>query len=144
MSMGVGSSFNYINSFLVQESISLMFVALGLSIIGFGYARIKTKEFLQLHRWILSSAVILSLICIFFVMFPALWLYYTNPSNNFFSGFSILQLTHSIVGYPAVILSVMYLFYDLPKPTKKWMRIAAIFWIISIASGAIVYYAMPS
>ncbi len=31
MSMNVGSTFNYLNSFLVQESIALMFVALGAS-----------------------------------------------------------------------------------------------------------------
>jgi hypothetical protein len=47
MSMNMGS-FSYMNSYLAQESIALMFVALGLAIIGIGYARLKTPESLKL------------------------------------------------------------------------------------------------
>ena len=144
MSMNMGSTFNYMNSFLVQESISLMFVALGLAILGIGYARIKTKESLQLHRWVMSGAVVLTIVAIFFVMFPSLFIYYTTMSNSVLSGFSILQIAHSAEGVPAVILSVMYLFNDLPQPTKKWMKITAVLWIVSIVLGAVVYYTMPS
>ncbi len=144
MSMSMGSTFNYMNSFLVQESISLMFVALGLAIIGLGYARLKSKEFLQLHRWVMSGAIILTLVSIFFVMFPSLIIYYITPSNSASSSFSILQLIHSAIGVPPVTLTVMYLFNDLPQPTKKWMKITAALWIISIALGAVVYYTMPS
>jgi uncharacterized membrane protein YozB (DUF420 family) len=135
---------NYLNPFLVQESITLMFVALGLAIIGVGYARIKIGEYLKLHRWIMSGAVILTLISVFFVMFPALIIYYIDPINSFFSSFSILQITHSAIGVPAVILTVMYLFNDLPQTTKKWMRIAVVLYLTSIALGAVVYYTMPS
>ncbi len=137
-------TWNYMNSFLVQESIALMFVALGLGIIGMGYGRLKTKESLVLHRWVMSGAVVLNMISIFFVMFPSLWIYYTTLSNDVSSGFSILQMIHSAEGIPAVILSVMYLFNDLPQPTKKWMRITAVLWVVSIALGAAVYYTMPS
>ncbi len=144
MSMTPASGFNYMNSFLVQESISLMFVALGLAILGIGYGRLKTKEALQLHRWVMSGAVILNLISIFLVMVPSLFLYYIDLSNSVSSGFSILQIVHSVEGIPAVILSVMYLFNDLPQPTKKWMRITAVLWLTSIALGAAVYYTMPS
>ena len=140
----MNTNFNYMNSFLVQESISLMFVALGLAIVGIGYARLKSKEALQMHRWVMSGAIVLSLISMAFVMLPSLVIYYINPSVGFFSGFSILQIAHSVEGVPAVILSVMYLFNDLPQPTKKWMQITAILWLISIALGALVYYTMPS
>ena len=139
MSMNVGSTINYLNSFLVQESISLMFVALGLAILGIGYARLRSKESLQLHRWVMGGATVLTLISIFFVMFPALIIYYIAPSINLFSSFSILQIVHSAIGVPPVILTVMYLFNDLPQPTKKWMKIAAILWIVSISLGAVVY-----
>jgi uncharacterized membrane protein YozB (DUF420 family) len=121
-----------------------MFVALGLAIIGFGYARLKAKEFLQLHRWVMSGAIILTLVSIFFVMFPSLYVYYITPSNIVSSPFSILQIIHSAIGVPPVTLTVMYLFNDLPQPTKKWMKITAILWLVSIALGAAVYYAMPS
>jgi len=144
MSMSVGSTINYLNSFLLQESISLMFVALGLVILGIGYARLRSKESLQLHRWVMGGATVLTLVSIFFVMFPALIIYYIAPSVSFFSSFSILQIVHSAIGVPPVILTVMYLFNDLPKPTKKWMKIAAILWSVSIALGAVVYYTMPS
>ena len=100
MSMNMGSTFNYMNNFLVQESIALMFVALGLTILGIGYARIKNKESLQLHRWVMRGAVILTMIAIFFVMFPSLFIYYTTLSNSVLSGFSILQLVHSAKEFP--------------------------------------------
>ena len=144
MSMNMGTTFNYLNSFLVQESISLMFVALGLAILGIGYARLKSKESMQLHRWVMSGAVILTMVSIIFVMFPSLIIYYITPSISFISSFSILQIVHSAIGVPPVILTVMYLFNDLPQPTKKWMKITAILWIVSIALGAVVYYTMPS
>jgi uncharacterized membrane protein YozB (DUF420 family) len=144
MSMNPSTSAGYLNSFLVQESISLMFVALGLAIIGVGYARLKSKESLQLHRWIMGGATVLTLVSIFFVMIPSIYIYYIAPTVTFFSSFSILQIIHSAVGVPSVILTVMYLFKDLPQPTKKWMRITVILWFVSIALGAIVYYTMPS
>lgn len=141
MSMNPSS---YMNSFLVQESITLMFVSLGLAIVGFGYARLKTKEALQLHRWIMSGAIILSLVSIGFVMIPSIYIYYINPSYSVTSGFSILQIVHSAIGVPPVVLTGMYLFNDFPLPTQKWMRITAILWVLSIALGAVVYYTMPS
>jgi uncharacterized membrane protein YozB (DUF420 family) len=144
MSMTIDSTFNYMNSFLVQESITLMLVALGLAIIGIGYTRIKGAEFLQLHRWVMRGAVILTLTSVFFVMLPSFYLYYINTDNIVFSGFSILQIIHSANGVIPLTLTVLYLFNDLPQPTKKWMKITAILWIINIALGAVIYYAMPS
>jgi uncharacterized membrane protein YozB (DUF420 family) len=144
MSMNVGSTINYLTPSLVQESISLMFVALGLAILGIGYARLRSKESLQLHRWVMGGATVLTLVSIFFVMFPALIIYYIAPTVSFFSSFSILQIVHSAIGVPPVILTVMYLFNDLPQPTKKWMKVTAILWLVSIVLGAVVYYTMPS
>ncbi len=141
MSMSTG---NYLNSFLVQESIAIMFVALGLGILGIIYGRLKTKEFFHLHRWTMSGAIILSLFSIFLVMFPSMYFYYTTDGVDFLSGFSVLQIIHAIVGAPAAVLTVMYLFNDLPKSTKKYMRITVALWLTSIILGAVVYYTMPS
>ncbi len=135
---------NYMNSFLVQESIAIMFVALGLGILGIIYGRMKTREFFHLHRWTMSGAIILSLASIFLVMFPSMYIYYTTDGVDFLSGFSILQIIHAIVGAPAAILTVMYLFNDLPKSTRKYMRATVVLWLISIIIGAVVYYTMPS
>lgn len=133
-----------VNAFLVQESISIMFVSLGLAIIGFGYAKVKTKEAMIMHRWVMSGAIILGMASMFFVMFPALYLYYAVPGVDSFSGFSVLQLFHSIVGVPTLVLSVLFLLNRLPKPTKRWMQVMAALWIVGIVLGAIVYYTMPS
>jgi len=133
---------NYMNSYLPQESIAIMFVALGLAIIGIGYARLRTADGLRLHRWMMSSAIILTMISTFFVMFPSLWLYYAEGYSAT-SGFSILQIIHSAVGGPVTVLSFMFLLNDLPKPTQKWMQITAALWFVSLALGAAVYYAMP-
>ena len=136
------NGFTYMNSYLTTISISLMMVALGIAVCGIGFARLKTPESFKVHRWMMSAAVILSLISTFFVMFPSLYIYYTG-GYSVTSGFSILQIIHSVEGFPAAVLSVMYLFNDLPQPTGKWMRITAVLWIVSIALGAVVYYTMP-
>lgn len=59
------------------------------------------------------------------------------------SGFSILQIVHSAEGILTVALSLMFLFNKLPTPTSKWMKITAVLWIVGIALGTAVYYAMP-
>ncbi len=134
----------YPNALLQQESLTLIFVTLGVGIIGIVYGRIKGKEPLLLHRWIMTGTVMLALMPIFFVMFPSLYNFYTNPAMNDFSTFSIVQLTHSIIGFPAITISVIFAFNDLPKMTKKWMRYDAILWLTTIALGAIVYFTMPN
>jgi len=135
---------SYMSAALVQESISLMFVALGLAIVGFGFARLKTKESFQMHRWIMSGAIILTIASIVLVMVPSLFLYYSAPENDFLSNFSVLQLAHSLLGIPALALSVTFIFNFLPKPTKRWMRITAALWLTTIVLGAVIYYTMPS
>ena len=134
----------YLNSFLVTESITLMFVALGLSIVGFAYAKLKTPESLKLHRYIMSGAIILTFISMFAVMIPSLYFYYALPQGSLTSGFSILQIIHSIESIPTAALSVMFLANRLPQPTGRWMRIMAGLWLVSIALGAVVFYTMPS
>ncbi|MGD0644755.1 MAG: DUF420 domain-containing protein [Candidatus Bathyarchaeia archaeon] len=133
-----------IPALLQQESLTLVFVALGLGIIGMAFGKIKNKDSLQLHRWIMTGAVALNLISIFVVMFPSLVIFYINPSVNTSSSFSILQVIHSVVGFPAVTMALIFAFNDLPKNTKKWMVATAILWVTSIALGAIVYFTMPN
>jgi uncharacterized membrane protein YozB (DUF420 family) len=141
MSISMGTA---ISPLLQQESLTLVFVSLGLGIIGMGFGRIKNKDSFQLHRWIMTGAIALNLIAIFVVMFPSLYIFYSNPSNSMISSFSILQIVHMIVGFPATVLALLFAFKDLPQPTNKWMRVTAILWLTSIALGAIVYFTMPS
>jgi uncharacterized membrane protein YozB (DUF420 family) len=77
-------------------------------------------------------------------MIPSLYLYYAVPDIDFFSGFSVLQIIHSILGVPMLALSLMFLFNRMPKPVKRWMQITAALWIVGIVLGAFVYYTMPS
>jgi hypothetical protein len=48
------------NPLLEQESLTLVFVALGLGIIGMAFGRIKTKDSLHLHRWTMTGAIALN------------------------------------------------------------------------------------
>jgi|GEM_PF-6170607 uncharacterized membrane protein YozB (DUF420 family) len=129
---------------LAQESLMLIFVALGLGIIGFAFGKIKNKDSFQLHRWIMTGAVGLTLIGILVVMLPSLVFFYINPNMNVTSTFSIIQIVHSIIGFPAMALTLIFAFNDLPKNTKKWMVITTVLWLTSIALGAVVYFTMPN
>lgn len=142
--MGAGN-FNFaIPPLLQQESLMLVFVALGLGIIGMAFGKIKNKDSFQLHRWVMTGAVALNLISIFVVMLPSFVIFYINPNVNDASSFSTLQIIHSIIGFPAITMALIFAFNDLPKNTKKWMVATSILWLVSIALGAIVYFTMPS
>lgn len=146
MSMDVGGGITslVVPPLLEQESLMLIFVALGLGIVGMAFGRIKTKDSFQMHRWIMTGAVALNLIAILLVMLPSLVFFYINPDMNTSSSFSIVQIIHSIVGFPAFTMALIFAFNDLPKNTKKWMIITAVLWLTSIALGAVVYFTMPN
>ena len=129
---------------LEQESLMLVFVALGIGIMGVAFGRIRSKDSFQMHRWIMTGAIGLNLISILVVMFPSLVFFYINPNVNATSAFSVLQIVHGIIGFPAMTLTLMFVFNDLPKNTKKWMVATAVLWLTSIALGAIVYFTMPN
>jgi hypothetical protein len=112
MSMNLGTA---ISPLLQQESLTLVFVSLGLGIIGMAFGRIKNKDSFQLHRWIMTGSIALNLIAIFVVMFPSLYIFYSNPSRSVVSSFSILQIVHIIVGFPATVLALLFAFKDLPQ-----------------------------
>jgi uncharacterized membrane protein YozB (DUF420 family) len=143
MNAGMGTSM-VVPPLLEQESLMLIFVALGIGIVGMAFGRIKNKDSFQMHRWIMTGAVTLNLIAIIVVMLPSLVFYYIDPDVTVTSTFSILQIIHGIIGLPAFVSALIFAFNDLPKNTKKWMTITAILWVTSIALGAIVYFTMPN
>ena len=143
MSMGSGANL-VVPPLLQQESLVLVFVALGLGIMGFAFGKIKNKDSFLLHRWIMTGAVGLTLIAALVVMLPSLVFFYINPNMNTTSAFSITQILHGVIGFPAMALALIFAFNDLPKNTKKWMTITAILWLTSIALGAVVYFTMPN
>ena len=144
MSMGGSTAVMVVSPLLEQESLMLIFVALGIGIVGMAFGRIRNKDSLQMHRWIMTGAVSLNLIAILVVMLPSLVFFYINPNMDPSSSFSILQIVHSIIGFPAFTLALIFAFNDLPTKTKKWMIITAILWFTSIALGGVVYFIMPN
>jgi uncharacterized membrane protein YozB (DUF420 family) len=126
-----------------QSTLTLMFVVLAVVLlsIGFGYFA-KSRENLFQHRWGMTIAVILTLTVVFIVMLPAAYTFYTDPDLAFFSSMSIITLIHGIAGVPAILLGLLYAFGDLPQKTKKWMRIAAAFWIATLILGVILFFVM--
>ncbi len=128
---------------LSQLTLTLMFVVLGVLLIGIGFGFLaKNKESLLQHRWSMTVAIALALLAIFFVMLPSAVRFYIDPDVQFLSTLSILTIVHGVIGVPAVMLGVIYAFGDLPQKTKRWMRWAAVFWTISLAIGVLVFLEM--
>jgi uncharacterized membrane protein YozB (DUF420 family) len=128
-----------------QLAITVMFVVLGILLIGFSYSRItKTKDSILQHRWTITSAVILALAVILLVMVPAAFRFYIDPDLMFLEPLSLTTLVHFIIGVPTVVTALIYVFGDLPVNVKKWMRIAAVLWLASLVLGVVVFLQMLS
>jgi uncharacterized membrane protein YozB (DUF420 family) len=128
---------------LSQFTMTLMFVVLGILLIGVGYGFLsKNKESLLQHRWTMTIAIILALIAIFFVMLPAFVRFYIDPDVQVFSTLSIMTVIHGVIGVPAIVIGVIYALGDLPQKVKSWMRWAAVFWVISLVVGVVLFLDM--
>ncbi len=92
----------------------------------------------------MTGASLLNLVGVFVVMLPSGFNFYINPNVNMLSSFSFLQILHGIVGFPAITMAMIFAFSDLPKQTKKWMRVVAVLWVTSIVLGGLVYFTMPN
>ncbi len=121
---------------LSQATLAIMFVALGIILMGIGFARLsKTKENLRQHRWFLTVAVALTLGTVFLVMIPSGFSFFIDPSLQFLNSLTIETLAHSAVGATAIITALIYVFGDLPRNVKRWMRITAALWIAALVLG---------
>ena len=126
-----------------QTTLTLMFVVLGIIVIGIGFGMFaKSRESLLQHRWSMTIAVALTLTAIFLVMLPGAYNFYIDPDLQLFSVLSILTIIHGVLGVPTITLGLIYTFGDLPKRTKKWMRWVAFFWAISLILGVLMFLAM--
>ncbi len=126
-----------------QTTLTVMFVVLGLVLIGISFGRFtKSKESLLQHRWTLTVAVALTLGAVFFVMLPSAFVYYVDPDVQFLSSLSLTTIVHAVVGVPAVVTGLIYVFGDLPVKVKKWMRITATLWISVLALGVVMFLQM--
>ncbi len=128
---------------LSQTTLTIMLVVLGMALIGFGIGKLSNnKENYQLHRWILTSGLILTVGSILLVMLPAAFRFYTDPDVMVFSSISIVTVVHGIIGFPAVAIGIIFAFGDLPKSVKKWMQRTAAFWILATTSGIVLFLVM--
>ncbi len=128
-----------------QATLTVMLVVLAILVMGIGFARIsKTPTSLQQHRWMLTSAVILSLVAILAVMVPAAFRFYIDPDLQLFEILSINTLVHASIGVVAVVSAVIYVFGDLPVHVKKWMRVTAVLWVAALVLGAFLFLQMLS
>ncbi len=126
-----------------QATLMVMFVVLGIILVGVGFGRItKTKETLLQHRWTLTAAVALALIAVFAVMVPSTFRFYIDPDLMMFSNMSITTMIHGVIGVFAVATGVIYALGDLPVNVKKWMRVTAVLWLADIVVGVVLYLQM--
>ena len=128
---------------LSQTVLTLMFVVLGIILvgIGFGYTN-KNKESLQQHRWMLTTALILTIIPVLLVMIPTMYRFYVDPDVMVFSSMSITQVIHAAFSIPALATAIMFASGKLPVNVKKSMRWAAFFWVASMVLGVLLFLQM--
>jgi uncharacterized membrane protein YozB (DUF420 family) len=128
---------------IISETVlMLMLVALGLSLVGIGFGRVKSKEGLMQHRWTMSAAIIINLVAVVLVMLPTFFRYYTDPDVMVFSSLSLTTIIHGITGVPAVLTGLVYAFGKLPEKPKSWMRVTAFLWIANIVIGLVLFLQM--
>ncbi len=126
-----------------QTVLTLMFVVLGILLVGIGFGYIgKNKEILMQHRWTLTAVLILTLAPTLLVMVPAMYVFYTDSDVMVFSSISITQIAHAAVSIPALATASMYAFGKLPSNVKKGMRWTAALWIASIILGVLIFLQM--
>ena len=90
-----------------QATLTLMFVVLGILLIGIGFGLLaKSKESLLQHRWSMSVAVALTCAAIFLVMLPSAFTFYIDPDVKLFSSLSIVTIIHGVIGVPAIVIGL--------------------------------------
>jgi uncharacterized membrane protein YozB (DUF420 family) len=126
-----------------QTSLTVMLVVLSIVLVGIGFGRIaKTRERLLQHRWMLTIGVALACGAIFLVMLPVAFSFYIDPDVEFFSSLSIVTIIHGTLGFPPVVMGLIYAFGDLPNNTKKWMRWTTLLWVVGTISGVLMFFLM--
>jgi uncharacterized membrane protein YozB (DUF420 family) len=125
-----------------QATLTVMLVVLGIALVGIGFGLAKNKVGFLQHRWSMTAAVALALTVILAVMLPTTYTFYTDPDLEALSSLSIVTFIHAVAGVPTVVLGLLYAFGDLPAKTKKWMRYTAVFWVVSVGLGVLVFLVM--
>lgn len=113
-----------------------------MSLIGLILGRLKGVEFLKAHRWVMAVSILIILIPIFFVMLPATFVFYTDSDVELASATSILTIIHGALGLPFVVLGLTYVFNDMPKEVRKWMRRTSYLLMLTIFFGLILFLQM--
>jgi hypothetical protein len=110
-----------VNPIVSQTSLLFLTVVIGISFVGLVHGRIKGEQ-LRAHRWIMTSATLILLIPVFLVMLPATLVFYTDPDVELFSAMFTTTVFHAVLGFPALVLMLVFVSNDLPTRTRHWMR----------------------
>ncbi len=116
-------------------------VVIGMSFVGLVHGRLKGEQ-LRAHRWIMTSAILILLIPVFMVMLPATLVFYTDPDVELFSTMSITTIIHAVLGFPTIVLGIIFVTNDLPTKTRHWMRWAAALLIATFGVGVYIFLLM--
>ncbi len=126
-----------------QTVLTLMFVVLGVLLVGWGYGYLgKSKAALLQPRWTLTTVLVLTLIPVVLVMAPTMYRFYTDPDVMVFSSMSITQIIHTAVSIPALGTALVYAFGRLPANVKRSMRWTSALWVASLVLGVLIFLQM--
>jgi hypothetical protein len=131
-----------VSPILSQTSLMLVMIALALSLVGVVYGRIKGAELLRLHRWTMTMAVAILLVPVAFVMLPATFRFYTDPDVEIGSALSLLTIVHGALGFPMVVMGLMFALNDLPRNVRAWMRRTTWLLMAAFVVGLILFLTM--
>jgi len=123
-------------------NLALMFAVLTVLLIGVRFGRVKNRDSLRKHRYVMTAAIVLFNIGIVSVMLPAFWNFYTDPDVELFSTLSIATVAHMVVGILAEIVGITFALNLLPKKMRPWMRTATLLWVAALAVGIAVFTLM--
>jgi len=120
---------------LSDLNLLLQIAILAILIIGINFA--KKKNFV-VHGRILTLAVILNAILILFIMIPSLIGGFGFFLTELYSVGALIILGHAILGSITEVLGAILIFRKFGN-VKRWMRIEASLWFISIFLGFSFY-----
>ncbi len=124
---------------LSQATLTLMFVVLGVLLIGIGFGFLaKNKESLLQHRWSMSVAIVMASAAIFLVMVPSAFKFYIDPDVEFFSTLSIMTIIILIASAKAIIIALYYQHLRYEGIRLAVLPLAAIVALAALAITAII------
>ena len=103
-----------------------------------GVLYLKRRADIKKHRLFMGLATILQAFAIVLIMGRSFFSYVGFLVERFYQVTPIVTWVHGITGGLAVVLGIIFLLRH-PRKIRRWMRITAVLWVISLTLGTFYY-----